>query len=125
VAALRLRAGDGSTYFAGPDFADEIISALRQYIGVLASYDAGWPVYAFLSLCNARGSHLRYSASGIGYNDAGPLGREVIALPEVLIGDASVNLLSVMRPVFNTLWNAFGFAKCDMYGSQGQWVGTA
>jgi hypothetical protein len=28
-----------------------------------------------------------------------------------------------MRPVFNMLWNAFGFQQCDMYDGQGQWKG--
>lgn len=28
-----------------------------------------------------------------------------------------------MRPVFNMLWNAFGFQQCEMYDGQGIWKG--
>jgi hypothetical protein len=123
VLELRRRDTDGAGYFVGDVLANEIIPALRQYVNVLASFDAGFPVFACLSLCNARECYFRYSPSGMGWNDVGPLGRDVVALPEVLIDSSSVDIPSVIRPVLNTLWNAFGFATCDMYDGQGQWRG--
>jgi hypothetical protein len=123
VLELRRRDSDDAPYFVGDVLTNEVISALRQYLSVLASFDAGLPVFAFFSLSNSRACHFRYSPSGIGWNDAGPLDREVVGLPEVLVDSPHADVPQVMRPVFNTLWNAFGFATCDMYDAQGQWRG--
>ena len=30
---------------------------------------------------------------------------------------------TLMRPVFNIFWNAFGFQQCEMYDGEGRWKG--
>jgi hypothetical protein len=62
--------------------------------------------------------------AGAGWNDAGPLRRDVVVLPEVPLDSFSADVPALMRPVFNTLWNAFGFPECDMY-MQGKWRGVS
>jgi hypothetical protein len=31
-----------------------------------------------------------------------------------------IDVPAAMRPVFNVVWNAFGFAQCDVYDDQGK-----
>ncbi len=123
VSELGRRDGGGS-YFVGTDLANRIVFTLRQYLNVLKSFDAGLPIYAFLSLCDVDQCYLRYSVNGMGWKDAGPLRCDLVALPEVYIDSFSVDIPAVMRPVFNMLWNAFGFLRCDMYDHQGRWRGA-
>ena len=56
--------------------------------------------------------------------DAGPLGRELIALPEIYFESFDTDVPALLRPAFNMLWNAFGFLHCDMYDAQGRWKGN-
>ena len=88
------------------------------------SYSAGLPVYIFLSLCNVAQCFYRHSPERIAWIDTGPLGRELIALPEIYIESFEADVPAAMRPAFNMLWNAFGLLQCDMYNDLGQWKGS-
>jgi hypothetical protein len=65
--------------------------------------------YAFLSLCDVAKCYYRYSPDGAGWSDTGPLNREILTLPELYIDNFRTDVPALMRPVFNMLWNAFGF----------------
>jgi hypothetical protein len=126
VAELNSRDQDGAPYFVGHVLASKVVFAWRQYLTVLKAFNAGLPVYALLSLCNVNRCYFRGSSpDGVGWNDEGPLGREVVAFPEVSISNADEDASAVMRPIFNMLWNAFGFPRCDRYDSLGKWIERA
>lgn len=112
---------EGQPYFVGSEFTSLVISTVRQYLGVLNSYDAGLPIHVFLSLCNATQTVYRYSQQGLGWSVSHSIGKEVVSLPEAHIQSYDAEVSAVLRPIFNVLWNAIGFAQCDMYDSQGQW----
>ncbi len=117
-----LRSDDGvNSRFISSDFTNLVVSHVRQYLQVLKSYDMGLPVYIFLSLCNATRTVYRYALGNVEWKDTPPLGREVISLPEIYIDSFDVDVPTVMRPLFNVIWNAFGQARCDMYDGQGNW----
>jgi hypothetical protein len=119
------REGFDGSYFLGRDFANMIISSIRQYLGVLKSYNAGVPVYAVLSLCDVSRSFLRFvGPDGASWLNAGPLRHDLINLPSIVIESFGADVPGVMRPALNTLWNTFGFLRCDMYDGQGKWLGT-
>jgi len=115
---------DGESRFVGRDITTLVIKAVRQYLDVLKSYDTGLPVYVFLSLCNAMKTVYRHSPDGLGWSDTRPVGCEIAALPEIYLDGYDVDVSSVMRPVFNVLWNAVGLPQCDMYDGQGKWRGS-
>jgi len=124
VGELSRRDEDGHPYFVGAEFTNKIIFAVRQYLDLLKCYDAGLPIYVLLSLCNVAQCFYRHSPEGF-WVDAGPLGRELVALPEVYFESFDTDVPATLRPAFNVLWNAFGFLQCDMYDSQGRWKGDA
>jgi hypothetical protein len=123
VGRLSKRDADGYSYFVAAEITNKVVLAVRQYLGVLEAFDAGLPVYAFLSLCDVSQCYYRYNPDGAGWSDTGPLNREILALPEVFIDNFKVDVPTLIRPVFNMLWNAFGLQRCDMYDGQGQWRG--
>jgi hypothetical protein len=112
-------------YFVGHLLAKMVIAAIKQYLGVLESFNAGLPVYAMLSLCNSKNAWLRHSSSFGSYEDCGPLGRTVATFSEVLISSFDVDVPTTMRPVFNMLWNAFGLIQCESYDAEGNWTNKA
>ncbi|TAM04895.1 MAG: ATP-binding protein [Paraburkholderia sp.] len=115
---------DGQSRFIGRDLTTLVINAVRQYLGVLKSYETGLPIYIFVSLCNATKTVYRHSPEGLGWSDTKPVGREIVVLPEIYLDSYDADVPSVLRPVFNVLWNAVGFPQCDMYDGQGQWRGS-
>jgi hypothetical protein len=125
VGELRHEDGDDKTRFVGRDFTMLVVRGVRQYLKVLKSYDAGLPVYIFLSLCNAAKTVYRHSPEGLGWTETPPLRREIAVFPEIVVDSFDVDVPAVMRPAFNMLWNAFGLFQCDMYDGQGEWRGQS
>jgi hypothetical protein len=116
---------DGSSYFLGSDVANKIVGGVEQYLDTLRSLDAGDPIYCFISICNAKGTRMRYRGGDGLYYQTQPFMGDFVSLPETLLDEALDGVPALLRPSLNTLWNAYGFAQCDMYNGQGSWIGTA
>jgi len=117
-----LRSDDNiSSYFITQNLTNLIVSRAQQYLAVLKAYDLGLPIYIFISLCNATRVDYRYAdVSGVVHKSP-QLSREIVSLPEIYIDDFDVDVIDVMRPAFNTLWNAVGFMSCDRYNDLARW----
>lgn len=124
VKALGPDEQNGRPYIPGPALTKAVAFALRQYLDVLTSFDMGLPVFAFLSFTGMDGCTLRYNSGfGAGFSVAGPRRGATIMLPEITIESATFDAPLALKPVFNALWNAFGFIRCNMYDGQGLWTG--
>ncbi|MCQ1856039.1 hypothetical protein, partial [Neorhizobium galegae] len=116
-----LRSDDGSSSrFVGVPFVRLVVDKVRQYLATADHYDMGLPAYVFLPLCNASNIVYRYPGPEGGFQDTNPLGREIIALPEIYVDSFDVDVAKAMRPAFNVLWNAFGHYQCDVYNANGE-----
>ena len=98
VGNLSKREADGNPYFVSTHFKNKVVLAVRQYLNVLQAFDAGLPVYAFLSLCDVAQCFYRYSPDGASWSDAGPLNRDILALPELYIDNFRTDVPALMRP---------------------------
>ncbi len=125
VSELRHDKEDGNSHFVGSQFTNMVVSRVKQYLQVLKSYEAGLPVYIFLSLCSADRVVYRYAPTGMGWYNTAPLGRTLAIFPEIYIDSFDADVPTLMRPLFNVLWNAFGMGQCDMYDNQGKWRGSS
>ncbi len=108
--------------FISRDLTNLVVSRARQYLDVLNAYDLGFPVYVFLSFCNAERIVYRYAdPSGLGWHESDPRLRRIVSLPEIYVDSHDVDVIDELRPAFNTLWNAFGFLECDRYNDLEKW----
>jgi hypothetical protein len=118
------REKDGKIYFVGTKIANTVIAALRNYLGVMHALDVGFPVFAALSLCGAAGLHMRHvGPDGLWY-DAPALSDDVIQFPEIAIESPDADVTALMRPIFNMMWNGYGFLQSEMYAADSAWKGT-
>lgn len=125
VLALGTDETNGRAYIAGSVLCKQIVFAVTQYVNILDAYDMGFPVFVFLSFTGMDGSTLRHSVRfGPSFNVAGPRSGAVIALPEIGLEGPTLDAPTALKPVFNALWNAYGFLRCDMYDGQGIWMGN-
>jgi len=118
--AGELSSDDGvNSRFVGAVFTRLIVTHVRQYFEVLKSYEMGLPVYIFLSFYSAAKTVYWHAPEGVGWQETRPLGREIAA------GSLDADVPTVMRPVFNVVWNAFGLAQCEIYDGQGRLRGVS
>ena len=62
------------------------------------------------------------SRGGRDYAAVTTIDRDVLILPDILVDDYNTPIPSVLRPAFDALWQAAGFARSMNYDQQGQWL---
>ena len=48
--------------------------------------------------------------------------RDILLLPEIVIEDYEVSAKDILRPCFDSIWNACGFPRSLNYNDAGEWV---
>lgn len=122
VGVLRPIEKGSGCYFFGPEFTNNLMAAVTRYLALLKSYDAGLPVCIMLSLVGGE-YYMRYNTMGILDYRKMQRNNPTITLPLVYAESYGADVPELMRPTLNILWNAFGFAGCDMYVN-GKYIGV-
>lgn len=95
------------------EFLPEVLARL-EHIGIVP------PAFLFLSLIGVKG--YRYGVHPSLYS-GGPnkADRDNLILPEVLLQDFKADPFRTLKPLFDMVWNAFGFEGSANYDDQGNW----
>lgn len=101
---------------------ERIIEFTRTYLGVQHSLGVSPPVYAFVALLNAKGAWLGAAQDHYDLGDRYSLDREVLSLPEATFLDLDNDPTVTLKPIFDVLWNAFGYPASQNYAKDGQRV---
>ena len=101
----------------------DVIDILRQYLNVAPELDLEPPFYVFLTFVDVKRCVLVSSGRSplrvLEWLD------DTLVLPEVVIEDRADQLEKVLKPLFDTVWNAFGFNRSSNYDAEGNWVGVS
>lgn len=114
------RGADG-WFITAPSVEWAALSALSSYREKLAEKGVGLPLYVFLSLIGVRGHSL--ALPGRPFDLRRPQRTDALLLPEAVITDAQQTDEEVLRPVFDRLWNAFGYERSMSFDAAGKYVG--
>ena len=88
---------------------ERINNHLPQYLKCMEDIDVSPPIYLFLSIVGGRGCRA-YTDSLLSDVMSHPqLKRDPLMLPEIEIDDLTADVKTAIKPLYNRLWNAFGF----------------
>lgn len=98
-------------------FERELIQSVGQYLLVLKSLNVEPPVFVFLGLLEVKGYGMavRYGGS------AHTIDRELLLPPEAVVESYDAKADGVLRPVFDSIWNACDFERSPNYNEAGEW----
>jgi hypothetical protein len=116
---------DGTPYIAGAIFEQDVLSTLKIYAKTCEQLEAGLPLFVGLSFCNAKGCVLRAASSGAWTTNRVTIKNEVVVLPECIVESADADLPRLLKPVFDVVWNGFGYMRSEKYDQHGRWVGPS
>jgi hypothetical protein len=120
--AIAQRHTNGPMVIALQRIEQTVLRYVPQYFAHQAALGVSPPVYIFLSLLDAKGSYPYIGNDfGIDLDRYSPLDRDRVLLPETAVLDFDSNMASALRPVFNMLWNSFGFAASTSYSGSGDY----
>jgi hypothetical protein len=121
VEALMLNSRTGELLIPSGAFEKELIISLSGYLSILQTLNVELPIFIFLTLVGVKGysmaiDRMRY----FGYEPY-KIDRDVLFLPEVIIESYDVNAADVLKPCFDSVWNACGFPRSLNYDNTGKW----
>ncbi len=100
-------------------YEEELIESLPRYLSVLKTLNVELPFFVFLTLVGVRGYSM--STSGVLYRGRTPIEKDVLSLPEVMIESYNVHPEKILKPFFDSVWNACGFDRSLNYDGNGNW----
>jgi hypothetical protein len=102
----------------------EIVAVVPGYFDGLRALDIPAPTVLMISYHGIAGAKLGFRRYEYDLDEIElfpPV--ELMLLPEVIVDDYGLpgDYVRALRPIFDALWNAAGFAKCTYYSPNGDW----
>jgi hypothetical protein len=104
-----------------------IIHDLSEYLYFLKTLAVEPPIFVFLTMLGVKGYSMSVSSNRIGllsHYGGHAIDRDVLLLPEIVIESYEVQAKDVLKPCFDSIWNACGFPRSLNYDKNGEWVGN-
>jgi hypothetical protein len=117
---LREREGYGKV-IPGIAFEEKLIQATDIYLKLMSELDVEPPIFIFLSLLNVKEYKIATSNGGFTeYSDF--IDRDMLLLPAEVIENHDVRAETVLKPLFDLIWNACGYPKSLNFDESGNWI---
>ncbi|MCG3134759.1 MAG: hypothetical protein HMLKMBBP_02120 [Planctomycetes bacterium] len=100
---------------------DQVLARSGEYLGALRKLSAEGPAVILLSVLRCRGLQIPGTSFERHRRADHPIDRDHLLCPDVLVTDYGADLRRVLRPAFDSLWNAVGIRESASYASGGRW----
>lgn len=108
-------------YIPGVAFERDVFQAMSQYLRAIRTrLLVEPPIFAMLSLLGVRGARMALPSS---YSTPShyTIDRDNLVVPELLIEDVAVHAATLLRPVFDIVWQSCGYPGSPNYSDDGTW----
>jgi len=102
-------------------YEQELINSFKSYLSILKTLNVEPPIFIFLALLGVKGYSMALG-SYFRVHDSHTIDRDVLLLPEVVIESYEDNAEKVLKPSFDSIWNACGFPRSFNYNDAGEWA---
>jgi hypothetical protein len=96
-------------------FENKLIESLGAYLRIYRDIEIQPPVILFLTLLGVRGCTLHVDEFLHPFFRASAIDRDIVLLPEVIIEDLAAGSDQLLKPCFDAVWNACGYAGSANY----------
>ena len=101
-----------------------LVETIKNYLNILESLNVETPVFIFISLIGVKGYTLATNTLAFNLPSRRKhyiLDRDVVLLPETIIEDYDAEIEQLLKPIFDSLWRAFGYPSSYNYNANGEW----
>jgi len=100
-------------------FEGALVEALSTYLKTLSKLDISSPIWVCLALLNVKGYWMWVNNSWL--DDGGVIDRTELIIPEVRIDKFDLPCEYILKPLFDSVWNACGYQRSFNYDENGNW----
>jgi hypothetical protein len=98
----------------------EVMGAVKNSLNLLKELGVEAPLFIMLSLLSVKGYTM--AVSGVfRHGSITSVDRDDLLVPAVKVESYDVDIYQAMRPAFNRVWNAAGWARSRSYDENGNW----
>jgi hypothetical protein len=113
---------EDTLYIPSIIFEREILEVLPIYLRIQKCLGVTPPLFIMLTLLGVSGYIMATSRRLDAFGDyAYPIDRDALILPEVIIENFEITPANIMRPIFDSVWNATGWPRSMNYNEAGEW----
>ena len=121
VDAHTLRVRTGRPTIPSVSFEQRLIKSLTDYLSALKILNVEPPVFMFLTLVGVKGYLMGMDTWRYEIDEFYPIDRDILQLPEVVIENYDGSVAKLLKPCFDSVWNACGFRESLYYDDKGEW----
>ncbi len=112
------QSGD-TAFIASIAYERDVIEAIKKYFKGYKTLGVEAPIVISMALLGCKGAYM-YADIAMGL-DNNPIDRDVAILPEVQTGSLDEEVPTIMKPIFDAVWNACGHPRSYNYTENGIW----
>jgi len=101
----------------------ELINSLTCYLSILETLNVEPPIFIFITLLGVKGYSMSFDRWRFDIDDVYTIDRNILLLPEIVIERYRIRAEDILRPCFDSIWNACGFPSSFNYNEDGEWAG--
>ena len=105
-------------------FEEELLKALPRFLTIQKKLGVEPPLFIMLSLLEVSGYTIAADRKYFWRRNNYSIDRDTLVIPEILIESFECDPAEVMKPIFDTIWNAAGWPRSMNYDENGKWVGA-
>jgi len=98
-----------------------VLEHLPRCFQILKELEINAPLAVALSLVNVRGSQLIASREDFDLYEHHQLTKDHLVLPETVVDDLAKEPAEILKPMFDLVWNAFGYVGSWNFDENGKW----
>jgi Schlafen, AlbA_2 len=115
---------NGKKFILSLAFEKNLISATTRFLKLQANLGIPPPIFVMISLLGVKGFTMRTNDPHQSVRTT-PIDRDVLLLPEIIVEEFDQEPSSLLRPVFDAVWQAAGFLRSAYYDANGNWKGPS
>jgi len=99
-------------------YEEELIKSTKQYVDFLKDMNVELPYLIFVTLAGVKGYEIKDVSSFFSYGHK--IDRDILSPEVVILEDSNTETDILLRPIFDSIWNACGYTQSINYDENGR-----
>ena len=122
VDAFMLRSRGDESFIPTSLFEEKVIQSVETCLSIQQKLSIALPSTLIVSLTGVKGYKLGINQKLDPWREhTNKIDRDLLILPEIVVPDYSVKPETLLRPIFDAIWNSAGWPKSYGYDDAGKW----
>ena len=106
---------------SGPTYEKETIDKVDKYLKLMKDLGVETPILIMISLLGAKGWSMSYTFPHGFEPSPYSIDRDALKIPDIMIEDHDKEVSHILKPVFDTIWQACGLPRSLNYNDKEEW----